>query len=120
MSPSTDPICAGNLSSAHAAINFDTPCEFPLNVDALDSLSTTDFAVFAVVLSTAVFGIVWVSNSLLDLPCSLKSAADNDVLDVVYIPRSLPKHSSFKTTVHTSSRKPNHPCIERITTKIDC
>eukprot|EP00956_Cyclotella_meneghiniana_P017764 scaffold29195_cov69-Cyclotella_meneghiniana.AAC.17 len=65
MSPSTDPICAGNnLSTAHAAINFDTPCELPLKIDALDSLSTTDFAVFAVVLSTAVFAIVWVSNSL--------------------------------------------------------
>jgi hypothetical protein len=65
MNPSTNPIChAGrNLSSEHTAMgSFDAPCSL-LNNDTLDFFSTSDLALFGVVLSTFAFGFVWVSSS---------------------------------------------------------
>jgi hypothetical protein len=65
MNPSTNTICheGRNLSSEHIAMgSFDAPCSL-LNNDTLGFFSTSDLALFGVVLSTFAFGFVWVSES---------------------------------------------------------
>jgi hypothetical protein len=62
MNPSPDPIChGGNLSVDHT-IDTDLRCSLPGEYDTFDLLSGSDFASFGVVLSTALFCIVWVRN----------------------------------------------------------
>ena len=65
MSPSAEPIChIGNLSAEHVAIDFDSPCPLLQNYDAFEFFSSSGFALFGVVLSTVVFGVVRVRTPI--------------------------------------------------------